>query len=206
LTAAVDARDWDRRWTDKLLHAHGEPSAVVLAALADLAPGRALDLACGNGRHALWLAEREWQVTAIDFSGEALRQARERASADGVKVDWVEADLLSYEPEPLSFDLVLLAYLHVPAPERAAILAKAAAAVARGGKLLLVGHDVANIGTGAPGPTSPSLLYTAADIVRELPQLEIERAEQVLRPTEAEDGTPADAVDALVLATRPARP
>ena len=198
----MEARDWDRRWTDKLVHAHGEASSVVLDTLETLAPGRALDLGCGNGRHALWLAERGWRVTAVDFSTEALRQARERAAAAGVEVDWVEADLAAYEPERQAFDLVLVAYLHVPEPERAAIHAKAAAAVARGGTLLLVGHDVTNIGTGAPGPTNPSLLYTPSGIVAELPDLEIERAEQVRRPTELEDGTPVEAVDALVLATR----
>jgi SAM-dependent methyltransferase len=199
----VDARDWDRRWTDKLLHAHGEPSSVVLDALDDLAPGRALDLGCGNGRHAMWLAERGWHVTAVDFSTEALRQARERAAAFGVDVDWVEADLAAYEPEQEAFDLVLVAYLHVPAEERAAIHARAAAAVARGGTLLLVGHDVTNVGTGAPGPTDPSLLYAPGDIARELPGLEIQRAEPVRRPTELHDGTAVEAVDALVLATRP---
>jgi SAM-dependent methyltransferase len=198
----VDARDWDRRWTDKLLHAHGEPSSVVLAALDRLAPGRALDLGCGNGRHAMWLAEHGWRVTAVDFSTEALRQAREHAVASGVEVDWVEADLAAYEPEPQAFDLVLVAYLHVPGGERAPIHTKAAAAVARGGTLLVVGHDVTNIGTGAPGPTNPSLLYTPSDIVAELSDLEIERAEQVRRPTALEDGTPVEAVDALVLATR----
>ena len=198
----MDARDWDRRWTDKLLHAHGEPSAVVLAALDGLAPGRALDLGCGNGRHAIWLAERGWRVTAVDFSTEALSQARERAFATRVEVDWVEADLAAYEPKRQAFDLVLVAYLHVPGAERAPILANAAGAVAAGGSLLLVGHDVTNIGTGAPGPTDPSLLYTPADIARELPGLEIERAEQLLRPTELENGTPVEAVDALVLATR----
>ena len=198
----MDAGDWDRRWTDKLLHAHGEPSSIVLDALEGLAPGRALDLGCGNGRHAMWLAERGWRVTAVDFSTEALRQARERAAATGVEVDWVEADLAAYEPERQAFDLVLVAYLHVPQRERAAIHAKAAGAVAHGGTLLLVGHDLTNIGTGAPGPTNPSLLYTPADIVRELPDLEVERAEQVRRPTELEDGSPVEAVDALVLATR----
>ena len=197
----MDARDWDRRWTDKLLHAHGEPSSVVLDALDGLAPGRALDLGCGNGRHAMWLAERGWRVTAVDFSTEALRQARERAAAIGVEVDWVEADLAAYEPDRQAFDLVLVAYLHVPGAS-APVHARAAAAVASGGTLLLVGHDVDNVGTGAPGPTNPSLLYTPADIVAELPDLEIERAEQVRRPTELEDGTPVEAVDALVLATR----
>jgi SAM-dependent methyltransferase len=198
----VDAGDWDLRWTDKLLHAHGEPSPVVLAELEALAPGRALDLGCGNGRHALWLAERGWRATAVDFSAEALRQARERSATTGVEVDWVEADLTQYEPERQAFDLVLVAHLHVPAKERGAILAGASAAVAPGGTLLLVGHDLTNIGTGAPGPTSPAVLYTPADIVPELPELEIDRAEQVRRPVQLDDGSEVEAVDALVLATR----
>ena len=201
----MNARDWDRRWQDKLRHAHGEPSSVVLAALDGLAPGRALDLGCGNGRAALWLAERGWRVTAVDFSTEALRQARERATTTGVEVDWVEADLAAYEPRRHAFDLVLVAYLHVPDGERGPILAKAAGAVAEGGTLLVVGHDRANIETGAPGPTDPSLLDTPADIVREIPELTIERAEQVRRPTELADGTPVEAVDALVLARNPGR-
>jgi SAM-dependent methyltransferase len=198
----MDARDWDQRWLDKRLHAHGEASPVVLAALEGLRPGRALDLGCGSGRHAVWLAEHGWRVTAVDFAPEALRQARGRAAEVGVEVDWLEADLVEYEPREGAFDLVLVAYLHVPAHERGAILAKAEAAVAPGGTLLLVGHDLTNIGTGAPGPTSPSLLYTPADIVPELPELAVRRAEQVRRPVELEDGSTVEAVDALVLATR----
>ncbi len=198
----MDAREWDRRWLDKRLHAHGEPSTVVLNVLERLRPGHALDLGCGSGRHAVWLAERGWRVTAVDFAPEALRQARERAAEVGVEVDWIEADLVDYEPPEGAFDLVLLAYLHVPAHERRAILAKAEAAVASGGTLLLVGHDLTNIGTGAPGPTSPSVLYTPADIVPELPALDVGRAEQVRRPVELEDGSTVEAVDALVLATR----
>ena len=197
----MDARDWDLRWTDKLLHAHGEPSTVVLEALEDLEPGSALDLACGNGRHALWLAERGWRVTAVDFSAEALRQARER-DAELHLVEWIEADLATYEPPADSFDLVLVAYLHVPACERQAVLAKAAAAVAPGGTLVLAGHDLTNIGTGAPGPSSPALLYTPDEIVPELPGLDVKRAEQVRRPVELEDASRVEAVDALVVARR----
>lgn len=198
----MDARSWDQRWLDKRLHAHGEASPVVLAALEGLAPGRALDLGCGSGRHAVWLAERGWRVTAVDFSQEALRQARERAAELAVDVAWIEADLVAYEPAEAAFELVLIAYLHVPAHDRRAILAKAEAAVGPGGTLLLVGHDLTNIGTGAPGPTSPAVLYTPADIVPELPALDVGRAEQVRRRVELEDGSTAEAVDALVLATR----
>lgn len=199
----MDVGDWNRRWTDKLLHAHGEASSVVLDVLDDLAPGRALDLACGNGRHALWLAEREWRVTAVDFSGEALRQARERSAEVGLEVDWMEADLTAYHPQATAFDLVLVAYLHVPRGERRAILAAAAAAVAPEGTIVVAGHDLTNIGTGAPGPSSAALLYTPDDIVSELPGLVVTRAEQARRPVELEDGTKVEAVDALVVATRP---
>jgi len=198
----VDARDWDRRWAERALHVRGEPSIVVAAAVEDLATGRALDLGCGAGRHAIWLAKQGWRVTAVDFSGEALRQARRRAVELGVEIDWVEADLVTYEPSTDSYELVLLAYLHVPAHERRAILAKAVTAVASGGTLLLVGHDLTNIGTGAPGPTSPAVLYTPDDIVPELTGLEISRAEQVRRPVEVEDGSAVEAIDALVVAAR----
>ena len=200
----MDARDWDRRWEDHALHAHahGEPSAVVVGALDGVESGAALDLACGPGRNAVWLAERGWQVTAVDFSAEALRQAREQAAARGLAIDWVESDLRAYEPPADAFDLVLVAYLHVPPDDRRAILAGAAAAVAPGGDLLVVGNDLANLGTGAPGPTDPTRLYTSDDIVSELPSLTIQRAEQVRRPVELENGDTVEAVDALVLATR----
>src|SRR5262245_51029862 len=188
----MDARDWDRRWEEKALHVHGEASSLVVDTLAELQPGLALDLACGSGRHAVWLAGRGWRVTAVDFSSEALRQARELAAEEGADVAWMEADLLAYEPPAETFDLVLVAYLHVPADQRRQMLAKATAAVAPGGVFLLVGHDLANIGTGAPGPTNPALLYTPADIVPELSGLELQRSESVTRPVSLEDGTRAD--------------
>ena len=187
-----------------MLHAHGDgPSTVVVEALRDLEPGTALDLACGSGRHALWLTQHGWRVTAVDFSPEALRQAAERAADSGVEVNWVHADITDYEPTG-TFDLVLVAFLHLPPEERRALLARAAGAVAANGALLLLGHDSTNLGTGAPGPTDPTRLYTPEDIVAELPGLTIDRAERVRRAVELKDGGSADAVDAFVYATRPA--
>lgn len=199
---SMDARDWDRRWEERAAEPRREPSAVVRSALEGLSPARALDLGCGSGRHAVWLAEQGWEVTAVDFSAEALRQGRERADAAGVKVSWVEANAVAYEPAPAAFDLVLLAYIHLPAHERRTLLAHASSAVAPGGTLLLVGHDLTNLGTGAPGPSSPAVLYAPGDIVPDLVDLEVARAEQVTRPVTLEDGTEVEAVDALVLASR----
>jgi 2-polyprenyl-3-methyl-5-hydroxy-6-metoxy-1,4-benzoquinol methylase len=198
------AEDWDRRWEDKALHVRGEPSEVVVAALVGIAPGAALDLGCGNGRHAVWLAQHGFHVTAVDFSEEALRQARQRAADAGVEVDWVHADIRAYEPGVEAFSLVLVGYLHLPSDERREALRRASAAVAPGGTLLLVGHDSRNLDTGAPGPTTASVLYTAEDVVAEMPGLEVERAETVRRPVRLENGTTVEAVDALVRARRPA--
>lgn len=192
--------DWDRRYAERELVWSAEPNRFLVAETGELRPGRALDLACGEGRSSLWLAERGWKVTAVDYSGVALAKARRIAERRGVAVDWVLADLLDYEPEPGAFDLVLVLYLHVRADERRRILAAAAAAVAPGGTFLLLGHDLANLTEGWGGPSDASLLYTPDEIAAELPGLELVKAERVYRrPEEAE----RDAIDALVRARRP---
>jgi SAM-dependent methyltransferase len=193
--------DWNRRWRTRDLHCLDDPGDEVAGEIDRLEPGRALDLACGAGRHAIWLAERGWQVTGVDFSEVALDQARELAHERGVQVDWVLADLLDYEPEVGAFDLVLVLFLHLPADERRAVLARSAAALARGGTLLLVGHDRANLGTGAPGPSDPAVLYRPAEVAAELPGLEVERAESLVRLVGTGAGE-ARAIDALVRASR----
>ena len=82
-----------------------------------LAPGRALDLACGSGRNAVWLAEQGWTVTGVDFSDVALEQARGLAAERGVEVEWLDADLREWVPDPGAFDLVVVLYLQLPAEE-----------------------------------------------------------------------------------------
>jgi trans-aconitate methyltransferase len=101
----MDREDWNRRWQERRLHCHADdPSAVLAAELGALAPGRALDLGCGAGRSSIWLAERGWQVTGVDFSDAALELAR----AARPDADWVLADLREYEPAAAAYDLVLL--------------------------------------------------------------------------------------------------
>ena len=199
----MEREDWNRRWQERGLHFHDDPGAVLTAELVPLPPARALDLGCGGGRNAVWLAERGWQVTGVDFSDTALELARALAAERDVDVDWVEADVREYEPAEASFDLVLVLYLHLPADERRTVLGRAAVALAPGGRLLVLGHDVENLGTGAPGPTNPDVLYTAEALTEELRGLAVERAEQVTRDVETEDGL-AKALDTLVVASRAA--
>jgi SAM-dependent methyltransferase len=171
----MEREDWNRRWQERGFHCEDDPSDLLETELGGLAPGRALDLGCGAGRASIWLAERGWGVTGVDFSEAALDLAR----ASGADVDWVTADLNEYEPEPGAFDLALVLYVHLPAAERQGLLDRAAAALTPGGTLFVVGHDLTNIGTGAPGPSNPDVLYTPETIVGELPGLDVEKAERV---------------------------
>ena len=195
--------DWNARYAQKELVWSAEPNRLFAAEVGALDPGRALDLACGEGRNAVWLAGRGWRVTGVDFSDVALEKAKRLAESRGVEVEWVLADVLGYDPAPRGFDLVALLYLQLPRAELAPVLRSAADAVAPGGTLFVLAHDTANLIAGYGGPKDATVLYTAADVVPELGDLLVERAESVER-TVALDPGEAVAIDALVRARRPA--
>ncbi len=195
----MDSSEWDRRYAGSELVWTAEPNRFVVAEAQDLAPGRALDLAAGEGRNSVWLAARGWRVTAVDFSAAGLDKARQLARARGVSADWVLADVLDYQPEPAAFQLVLVAYLQLPAPSLNRVLGHAVSALAQGGTLLVVSHDVTNLAEGVGGPQDPALLHTPELITRPLGGLTVERAERVRRPA-GEDGQ--EAIDTLVRAVR----
>jgi SAM-dependent methyltransferase len=200
----MDSADWDQRYAGRELVWTSEANRFLVIEAESLTPARALDLACGEGRNAVWLAERGWQVTGVDFSSVAIQKAKQLEDARGVRADWIVADLLEYRPETLAFELVIVFYLQAPGEQRTPILRAAAEAVARGGVFLLVGHDSSNIEQGYGGPQDPAVLYTAEDVTGDLEGsgLRIERAETVQRPVETADGRRI-ALDALVRASRP---
>ena len=199
-------QQWDERYSGTDFQWSVHPNQFVAAELADLPPGRALDLAAGEGRNSVWLAERGWSVTAVDFSRVGLEKGRRLSAARGLgdsQVEWVVADLTEYTPAREAYDLVLIAYLQVGPFLRAAVLARAAAALAPGGTVFVVGHDLTNLTEGVGGPQDPEVLYTPEAVRAELPGLRILRAERVRRSVAREDG-PATAVDTLVHAVREA--
>jgi SAM-dependent methyltransferase len=190
----VDAKEWDTRYAAAERVWSVEPNMWVVEVVDDLPPGRALDVACGEGRNAVWLAERGWQVTAVDFSAVAL--ARGRTASDAV--EWIEADVVAWAPPPGAYDLVLVVYLHLTPGDRRAVLGRAAASLAPGGTLAVIGHDRRNLAEGVGGPQVPEILLDPAEVATELGSLAVARAETVTRPTP--DGT---ALDTLVVARRP---
>ena len=200
----MDSQQWDERYSaTEFVWATG-PNQFVAAELADLPPGRAIDLAAGEGRNTVWLAERGWRVTAVDFSRVGLDKGRALSAARGVpdpQVDWIVADLSDYQPEPGAYDLALIAYFQVGPKVRAAVLGRAAAALGPGGTAFIVAHDLTNLTEGTGGPQDPEVLYTPEAVAAELPGLRILRAERVCRTVERDTG-PAAAVDTLVRAVR----
>ncbi len=132
--------EWDRRYTDREQLWSGQPNGALVTEVAGLTPGRVLDVGCGEGADAIWLASRGWEVTAIEVSGVALERAAGHARDAGVAIRFVHAELAEAALPPASFDLVSAQYpalLRTPdsAAERALL-----AAVAPGGVLLLVHH------------------------------------------------------------------
>jgi SAM-dependent methyltransferase len=195
----MDAAAWDERYAGVEMVWGTAPNRFVEAECRDLAPGRALDLACGEGRNAIWLAERGWRAEGVDWSGVAIAKAKQLAGHAGIDVAFATADLLEHEPEVGAYDLVLLAYLQVDACARALIFPRGAAAVAPGGTFLLIAHDGHNLTDGTGGPKDPAVLYEPDDVVMHLAGLTVERAEHVER---AVDGADRPAIDVLVRAHR----
>lgn len=199
----MDRDDWNERYRTAELVWTAEPNRYVVAEVADLAPGRVIDVAAGEGRNAVWLAERGWTASAVDYSDVALAKAVRLAEARSVVVDTVVADVTTWVPEPASADLVLVAYLQLPVPQRATAFGRAAAALAEGGTFLVVAHDRANLDGGHGGPQDPDVLATAAETARLLTDLglDVVKAEIEERPVETPAG-PRIALDHVVRAVR----
>jgi SAM-dependent methyltransferase len=208
----MDAGAWDRRYADSALVWSAGPNRFVESELADLSPGRALDLAAGEGRNAIWLAAQGWEVTAVDFSQVGLDKGRElQDRQDGgrdLRIDWVRADVLEYDAGARSYDLAVLAYLQLPANERRRALHRAFSALRDGGTLFVIAHDSTNLTEGTGGPQVPDVLYTAEDVLADLDgeRFEVVRAERVARevPPPADDAgqPPGTAYDCLVRVVR----
>lgn len=182
----MDAHAWDERYAAQDLVWSAEPNRFVAEELTALEPGRAVDLACGEGRNAIWLASRGWQVTALDFSGVALDKGRRLAT--DLPVDWVQDDATTWS-EPGAYDLALLAYLQLPAEERGRAVRNALAAVRSGGTFFLIAHDSTNLAEGTGGPQDPRVLYSAEDVLADLEHesFEVVRADRVAREVTAAD-------------------
>jgi SAM-dependent methyltransferase len=200
----MDAEAWDERYRTTPLVWSATPNAFVERHLADLPPGRGVDLAAGEGRNAIWLAHRGWDVEAIEFSAVAVDKGRALAADAGVELTWTVADLLD-DPPYGPVDLVLIAYLQLSADAFAQVLRTAVDRLAPGGRLFGIGHAVRNLAEGYGGPPDATVLWDAdaVGLALEGAPVEVVRLEEVTREVDTDDG-PRTAIDLLVEAVRPA--
>ena len=205
----MDASDWNARYDTAELIWKGDPNQFLPGEVEGLPVGTALDLACGEGRNAVWLATRGWEVTGVDFSEVGLAKAERLAADNGVSGTWITADVTTWSPPAAGFDLVIVFYLQLPAGELAGALRTAVAAMAAGGTLLLVAHDLLNLSEGVGGPQDAGVLTTAESVVDALAaaelelgaELVIERAGRIDRVVTTADGD-RTAIDTIVRARR----
>ena len=201
----MDAHDWNARYEGSELVWSAGPNAFVVDRVGDRSPGRALDVACGEGRNALWLAEQGWDVVGVDYSDVAVDKARRIAEHRGVEVDWRVGDVTDPAVVDGTFDLVLVAYLHLPPEQMAGVLAMLAGRVAPGGALLVIGHHADNLERGYGGPPDRTVLHDP-DRIREWSladgPFDVVEADEVDRHVDTDDGERV-AIDSVVLLHRP---
>jgi thioredoxin reductase/SAM-dependent methyltransferase len=206
--APVHEHDWEEQYRSHPTLWSGRPNPPLVAEAADLAPGSALDVGCGEGADAIWLAARGWQVTAVDFSTTALERAAAHAAAAGAdvaaRVQWRHADVTAGLSGGDTYDLVSSHFLHLRGDERRALFARLASAVAPGGTLLLVGHDPRDLETAARRPHEPDLFFTAEEIASSLDpdDWDVVVADARPRPAGAHEGDVATVHDAVLVARR----
>lgn len=198
---------WQERYANPERVWSGRVNPWLVELVPALQVGTALDVACGEGADAIWLASNGWQVTAMDFAPAALSRGEAAAVQAGVsdRIDWVEQDLSDWQPEPRAFDLVAVHFFHGPRDLRERV--HRAAWKATRGTLLVVGHDPRNATEGTGGPPDPSVLYAAEDVLASLEGVEGFDAASVMsaevRVRNADDPERI-MLDSVLVVTRPA--
>lgn len=198
LRDALTAGFWDERYGGEDRVWSGRPNQRLVEQVADLAPGTALDVACGEGGDALWLAKQGWRVTAVDVSQVALAKVAAHAEEQGVE-DRIRLgfyDALA-DPRPVgrhTFDLVTVSFLHVPLPDFPAIYRGIADAVAPGGRLLVTAHHPDDVASGARHDHGPGLMFEPDRVLETLgadrpdSPWEVETADTPVREQATPDG------------------
>jgi len=191
---------WDQRFRHHPWPS--EPDPLLVHHAQPLPPGRALDMGCGPGRNSMWLARNGWTVTAVDVSTVGLEQAARQAAAEGLAITTAYGDVLAWAPSEASYELAVLANVHLAQADLPGVLERLAAGLVPGGHLFVVGHDLANLGR--HGPQDPDLLLTVDRVAAALPpSVDVLRVEQVMRTRDDVTSDHEDDVAVVAWARKP---
>ena len=202
---------WDERYRSADRVWSGKPNPQLVAEVVGRSPGLVLDVGCGEGADAIWLAGAGWMVIGADISGVALERAAQHAGdtdpAAAARIHWWQADLLARPPEPGSFDLVSAQFMQLPPDQRVPLFTALAAAVRENGMLLIVGHHPSDLEAGVPRPPMPELFYTPEEIAAPLGgSWTVRTCAARPRPATTPDGTEVTVHDTVLAAIRGAGP
>ena len=199
---------WDERYSTSGRIWSGNPNQRLVEQVSHLTPGTALDVGCGEGGDAIWLAAQGWRVTAMDVSPVALARGAEEAAKAGPeianRITWKHVDMLTWDLASEQFDLVSAHYIHLPSQQREVFHTRLGSAVRPGGTLLIVGHHPSDLEKGIRRPNFPDLMFTAEQIVESLPSdaWEVHYAGAPERSWVDPEGQTATISDAVFRATR----
>ena len=195
---------WEQRYSGSERIWSGKVNATMASVVAELSPGTAIDLGCGEGGDVLWLAEQGWTALGLDISATAVGRARDEAAARGLDGASFEAvDLDAWEPEPASADLVTASFFQSNvALDRTAILRRAMTALRPGGRLVTVSHAAPPSWAKDHPATMVSVQEEAAQLVRSAKEWEVELAAERPRAATAPDGSAGEHLDAVLVLQR----
>ncbi len=193
----MDASGWDDRYSGKELVWSAEPNQFVESRLKNVPPGSGVDLACGEGRNAIWLSRRGWSMVGVDFSPVAIERARSLEDS----VAWEVADVTAWAPDS-TLDLVLISYLHLGGDVVGDLIRRSVTWLRPGGLLLAVGHDQSNLDDGYGGPQDLGVLWDVDELVEDAEGADVLEAGVVARPVDVE-GVTVSAMDALIYLRAP---
>ncbi len=200
---------WNDRYAGQELIWSAGPNELFASQVSGLQPGKALDVACGEGRNAIWLAEEGWDVTAIDFSDVGIKKASQIAEKRGVSLTWIAEDVSTWNLPQEEYDLVAVLYLHTGEAERKLWLRNVLNTVKPSGTFIYIGHDPSNIASGVGGPQDLALLPSVDEITNTMEDFQIESAKIIERSVLNEPGHGKElkgiALDCLIRATKIAR-
>ncbi len=203
IQAMFERPSWEERYGSPDRVWSGKPNPQLVTEAQHLTPGTALDIGCGEGADTIWLAERGWQVTGLDFSQAGLDRAAAAADAAGIadRTTWERADIRTWQPTT-SYDLISSQFMHLLDGGMPGLVARLADALNPDGTLLVVGHHPDDLHTGLRHATKPGVMFTPDDLVPALDAGRFDITAEVRQRQQVKDGESMTLHDSVVIARR----